>query len=117
MFSDPRGLVLLTGRRLGWDLKYLVAKLLPGAGLTVFTVTRHVPAALLLAFSLLSSAFSLRFNHPAFSVSTRRGLCCAGAASSGADLRLSISGSGAGGDRWTVLTSGTVKKPICCSFP
>ncbi|HEY5866022.1 MAG TPA: hypothetical protein VI542_10840, partial [Candidatus Tectomicrobia bacterium] len=71
MFGDPlHVLVILSGgASWAWDIKYLVAKFLftAGAGLTVYTTTRHLPASLLLAFSsAFIGFFSFRFNHPAF---------------------------------------------------
>jgi len=75
MFGDPlHCLVLLTGGSAwAWDLKFLLAKILFawGLGLTIHVSTRHLPAALILAFSsTLIGFFPFRYDHAAiFSVS------------------------------------------------
>jgi hypothetical protein len=71
MFGDPLHLlVLLTNGSVGWwDLKYLLAKLLFAAcvGFCVLQLTRHLPAAIIMAASAaFIGFFSYRYNHPAF---------------------------------------------------
>ena len=71
MFGDPLHLipVLARGAAWAWDLKFLIAKWLFAAalGLIVLAVTRHLPAALIVALAAPFDGFFLfRFNHPAF---------------------------------------------------
>lgn len=71
MFGDPLHFlaVAANGAAWAWDLKYLVAKWLFAAGLafTVFALTRHLPAALIVAGAAPFIGFFLyRLNHPAF---------------------------------------------------
>jgi hypothetical protein len=71
MFGDPIHLlvILANGAAWAWDVKYLVAKwlLACGLGLCVLRLTRHLPAALLVAFAAdFVGFFPFRFNHPAF---------------------------------------------------
>ena len=71
MLGDPLHLFVLLagGASWAWDVKYVLAKVLfaGGLGLTVYAVTAHLPAALLVAFaSPFIGFFSFRFNHPAF---------------------------------------------------
>jgi hypothetical protein len=71
MFGDPLHMlvVLAGGEAWAWDLKFLFAKVLFcfGLGLAVYAACRHLPTALLLAFSSgFIGFFSYRFNHPAF---------------------------------------------------
>jgi hypothetical protein len=71
MFGDPLHMlvVLAGGEAWAWDLKFLFAKVLFcfGLGLAVYAACRHLPAALLLAFSSgFIGFFAYRFNHPAF---------------------------------------------------
>jgi hypothetical protein len=71
MFGDPLHMlpVLAAGEAWAWDLKFLLAKVLFcfGLGLAVYASCRHLPTALLLAFSSgFIGFFAFRFNHPAF---------------------------------------------------
>lgn len=71
MFGDPLhfGVILAGGAAWAWDLKFLAAKWLLGLvlGLTVLHLTRHLAAALLVAFaSIFAGFFLFRVNHPAF---------------------------------------------------
>ncbi|MFN2621452.1 MAG: hypothetical protein ABR611_01290 [Chthoniobacterales bacterium] len=71
MFGDPlHWLVLLTNGAAGWwDLKYLLAKFLFAAALAfcVLQLTRHLPSAVIIAFSAsFIGFFSYRYSHPAF---------------------------------------------------
>lgn len=71
MFGDPLHMlpVLAAGEAWAWDLKFLLAKILFcfGLGLAVYSSSRHLPTALLLAFSSgFIGFFAFRFNHPAF---------------------------------------------------
>lgn len=71
MFGDPlHFLVLLTRGAAGWwDLKYLVAKLIfaLSLGFCVLHLTKHVPAAVVIALSAPFIGFySYRYSHPAF---------------------------------------------------
>jgi hypothetical protein len=71
MFGDPlHTIVLLTrGAAWSWDLKYLLAKFLFAAsiGFCVLYLTRHVPAAVIVALSAPFIGFySYRYSHPAF---------------------------------------------------
>ena len=71
MFGDPLHalVVLAAGEAWAWDLKFLLAKVLFcfGLGLAVYASCRHLPTALLLAFSSgFIGFFAYRFNHPAF---------------------------------------------------
>jgi hypothetical protein len=71
MFGDPLHMlvVLAAGEAWAWDLKFVLAKIIFcfGLGLTVYTSCRHLPTALLLAFSSgFIGFFAFRFNHPAF---------------------------------------------------
>ena len=61
--------VCADGAAWAWDLRFLLAKTLFafGLGLLVWTTTRRLPIAALLAFSsAFIGFFSYRFNHPAF---------------------------------------------------
>ncbi len=61
--------VCADGAAWAWDLRYVIAKTLFafGIGLLVWTTTRSLPVAALLAFSsAFIGFFSYRFNHPAF---------------------------------------------------
>ena len=76
MFGDPIHLLLIVATRgavWAWDLKFLIARLLFGAGLAlcVWLLTRDWTAAALIALAApLFAFFNYRFNHPAiFSVS------------------------------------------------
>lgn len=71
MFGDPLHLfvILADGAAWAWDMKYLAAKwlLACGLGLCVLRLTRHLPAALLVAFAAdFVGFFPFRLNHPAF---------------------------------------------------
>ncbi|PZR76844.1 MAG: hypothetical protein DLM73_01420 [Chthoniobacterales bacterium] len=71
MFGDPLHMLVLAGggEAWSWDIKFLLAKILFcfGLGLAVHTSSRHLPTALLFAFSsAFIGFFSYRFNHPAF---------------------------------------------------
>jgi len=71
MFGDPLHffVILFEGAAWAWDVKYLVAKwlLACGLGLCVLRLTRHLPSALLVAFSAdFVGFFCFRVNHPAF---------------------------------------------------
>jgi hypothetical protein len=71
MFGDPLHMlvVLAAGEAWAWDLKFLLAKVLFcfGVGVAVHAACRHLPSALLLAFSAgFIGFFAYRFNHPAF---------------------------------------------------
>ena len=71
MFGDPLHffVILADGAAWAWDLKYLAAKwlLACGLGLCVLRLTRHLPAALLVAFAAdFVGFFPFRVNHPAF---------------------------------------------------
>lgn len=71
MFGDPLHLLVVAanGAAWAWDIKYLVAKWLfaAGLGLTVLALTRHGPAALIVACAAPFIGFFLyRINHPAF---------------------------------------------------
>ncbi|HVW21329.1 MAG TPA: hypothetical protein VHC86_08945 [Opitutaceae bacterium] len=71
MFGDPLHLlvILARGAAWAWDLKYLLAKTLLclGLGLVVLELTRHLPAALIVAVaSAFVGVFVYRVNHPAF---------------------------------------------------
>ena len=71
MFGDPLHLLaLLTNGGAGsWDLKYLLAKFLFAAvlGLCVLQLTRHLPAAIIIAASApFIGFFAFRYSHPAF---------------------------------------------------
>ncbi len=61
--------VCADGAAWAWDVRFLLAKTLFafGLGLLVWTTTRRLPIAALLAFSsVFIGFFSYRFNHPAF---------------------------------------------------
>lgn len=71
MFGDPlHFLVILTRGAAGWwDLKYLLAKLIfaVALGYCVLLLTKHVPAAVIVALSAPFIGFySYRYSHPAF---------------------------------------------------
>jgi hypothetical protein len=71
MFGDPLHMLVVAaaGEAWAWDLKFLLAKILFcfGLGLAVRASSRHLPTALLFAFSsAFIGFFSYRFNHPAF---------------------------------------------------
>ena len=71
MFGDPLHFLVIAanGASWAWDLKYLMAKWLfaVGLGLTVFTLTRHTAAAMIVAIAAPFIGFFLyRINHPAF---------------------------------------------------
>src|SRR5581483_10304734 len=71
MFGDPLHFLVIAanGAAWAWDLKFLIAKWLLafGLGLIVFHGTRHLPSAMLTAFSASFIGFFLyRLNHPAF---------------------------------------------------
>lgn len=71
IFGDPLHFIVLLARGASWawDCKYLLAKLLFtfGFGVLMYSMTQHLPAALLSAFSsAFIGFFSYRFNHPAF---------------------------------------------------
>lgn len=71
MFGDPLhfGVILAGGAAWAWDLKYLIAKWLLGLGLglTVWKLTRHLAASVLVAFaSIFAGFFLFRVNHPSF---------------------------------------------------
>lgn len=70
MFGDPLHwpVILANGAAWAWDLKYLAAKWLLafGLGLIVLRLTRHLPAALLVAGAAdFVGYFVYRVNHPA----------------------------------------------------
>ncbi len=70
MFGDPLHLlvVLANGASWAWDLKYLIAKWLfaTALALTVFALTRHLAASLIVALIAPFAGFFLyRVNHPA----------------------------------------------------
>lgn len=71
MFGDPlHFLVLLANGASGWwDIKYLLAKFLFAAslGFCVLQLTRHLPAAIIVALSSpFIGFFAFRYSHPAF---------------------------------------------------
>jgi hypothetical protein len=71
MFGDPLHFLVLLGRGHAgwWDLKYLLAKFLFAAalGVCVLRLTRHVPAAVIVAVTAPFIGFySYRYSHPAF---------------------------------------------------
>lgn len=71
MFGDPLHLfvILADGAAWAWDLKYLLAKwiLACGVGLCVWSITRSLPAAMLVTFAVdFVGFFPFRVNHPAF---------------------------------------------------
>jgi len=71
MFGDPLHFLVLfaKGAAGAWDLKYLLAKFLFAAclGLCVFQLTRHLPAAAIIAASApFIGFFAYRYSHPAF---------------------------------------------------
>ncbi|HYJ07006.1 MAG TPA: hypothetical protein VEX43_17890 [Chthoniobacterales bacterium] len=71
MLGDPLHLLALltNGSTAAWDLKYLIAKFIFAAslGLCVLQLTRHLPAALVIALSSsFIGFFSYRYSHPAF---------------------------------------------------
>ncbi|MBC7368050.1 MAG: hypothetical protein H7343_14760 [Undibacterium sp.] len=70
MFGDPLHffVIVADGAAWAWDIKYIAAKwlLACGLGLCVLLVTRHLPAALLVAFAAdFVGFFPFRVNHPA----------------------------------------------------
>jgi hypothetical protein len=71
MLGDPLHMlvVFVGGEAWIWDLKFLLAKVFFcfGIGVAVYAACRHLPVALLLAFSSgFIGFFAYRFNHPAF---------------------------------------------------
>jgi hypothetical protein len=71
MLGDPLHLLALltNGSAAAWDLKYLIAKFVFSAslGLCVLQLTRHLPAAIVIALSSsFIGFFSYRYSHPAF---------------------------------------------------
>lgn len=71
MFGDPLHMLVVLGGGEAWiwDVKFLLAKVFFcfGLGLAVYASCRHLPTALLLAFSSgFIGFFAQRFNHPAF---------------------------------------------------
>jgi hypothetical protein len=71
MFGDPLHFLVLfaNGSARAWDLKYLLAKFVFAAclGLCVWELTRHLPAAIIIAASApFIGFFSFRYSHPAF---------------------------------------------------
>jgi hypothetical protein len=71
MFGDPLHLLVLftKGSALAWDLKYLLAKLVFTAciGLSALQLTRHLPAATIVAASgAFICFFAYRYSHPAY---------------------------------------------------
>jgi hypothetical protein len=71
MFGDPLHSILLLadGAAWAWDLKYVIAKWIfaTALGLTVLTITRHLPASLIVSLAApFMGFFVYRFNHPAF---------------------------------------------------
>ena len=69
-FGDPLHLIpfLANGAPWAWDLKFLLAKVLfaCGIGFSVWRLTRHLPASLLMAVSVQFIGFFVyRVNHPA----------------------------------------------------
>ena len=71
MFGDPLHWIVIAanGTAWAWDVKYLLAKWLfaTGLGLIVLALTRHGPAALIVALAAPFIGFFLyRINHPAF---------------------------------------------------
>ena len=71
MFGDPLHTLVLAagGAAWAWDVKFLLAKTLFcwGLGLAVLLAARHLPSALLLAFSAaFLGFFSYRLEHPAY---------------------------------------------------
>src|SRR5947207_920906 len=71
MFGDPLHFLVLLARGAAgaWDLKYLLAKFLFAAslGFCVLHLTKHVPAAVIIALSAPFIGFySYRYSHPAF---------------------------------------------------
>ena len=71
MLGDPLHLLALltNGAPAAWDLKYLIAKFVFAAslGLCVLQLTRHLPAAIVIALSSsFIGFFSYRYSHPAF---------------------------------------------------
>lgn len=118
MFGDPLhfGVLLAGGASWAWDLKYLVAKWLLGValGLTVWHTARHLPAALLVAFSsIFVGFFVFRVNHPAFfsfcyGPWVLYAWCRISSAESRRGLGLSLLGLMAA--NWTLMVSGTAKE-------
>src|SRR2546423_1502303 len=71
MFGDPLHFIVLfaNSSAIAWDLKFLLAKFVFAAaiGFATFSLTRHLPTSLFLAFaSCFIGFFPFRFNHPAF---------------------------------------------------
>ncbi len=71
MVGDPLHLIAVAanGAAWAWDLKYVLARILfaCGLGLAVYRATRHLPAAIITAFSAPFVGFFLyRVNHPAY---------------------------------------------------
>ncbi len=71
MFGDPLHflVIIFSGSAWAWDAKFLIAKFLLafGLGYLAFKSTRHLPGAILVAFSAaFFGFFSFRINHPSF---------------------------------------------------
>ncbi|MFH1227532.1 MAG: hypothetical protein V1701_06470 [Planctomycetota bacterium] len=118
MLGDPVHLItiLVGGASWAWDIKYMLAKILFtfGLGLLVFSATRHLPSALILAFSsAFICFFAYRFNHPAiFSVCYAPWiLYCWLVITQSRAVRTAVWGiAGLVLANWAVMNSGTVKE-------
>jgi len=70
MFGDPLHTIVLIagGAAWAWDLKFLLAKILFawGAGLAIYSATRHLPSSLIMAASsVFIGFFAFRYDHAA----------------------------------------------------
>lgn len=118
MIGDPLHWIPLfaNGAAWAWDVKFLLAKTLFsfGIGLLVWKATRHLPAALLLAFSsAFIGFFSYRFMHVAFfSVSYAPWilLCWLHAAAAPSPRKTMSCALGMIGASWMEFNSGTAKE-------
>ena len=108
--------VCADGAAWAWDVRFLLAKTLFafGLGLLVWTTTRRLPIAALLAFSsAFIGFFSYRFNHPAFfslSYAPWILLCWLRAAAEPAPRRAARWAFAVLAANWLELNSGTAKE-------
>jgi hypothetical protein len=124
MAGDPLHFIpiLAGGASWAWDLKYLLAKWLLGLalGLTVLHTTRHLGAALLVAYaSIFVGFFVFRVNHPAFfSFCYGPLVLLAWCQVIGAETRrrFFLGLLGLIGANWMLLTSGTAKEAYVSLF-
>jgi len=124
MAGDPLhfGVIAAGGSAWAWDLKYLAAKWLLGLGLglTVLHAVRHLPSALIVAFSSIFAGFFIfRVNHPAFfSFCYGPWILYAWCRLAGAVSRRGLWWSLLGliAANWAVLTSGTAKEAYVSLF-